>query len=109
MDINNLKLYNKYKDINLPDREFIFIGYIYNINCYCFLIENKILNTPFSSLKNNGFDPDKIVKELNLEIYFNKNGFKYIKGYYLCFFTKQSVEKHFKPLLKDKLYNILNR
>ena len=105
MKAEELKLYNKYRNINYPNREFIYIGNYYKD--YCFLF--KYSNIKFSYLKNNGFDPDKIVKDLNLEVYFDKYGIKSIKGYSLNFYSKKSVEMYFKLDLKNKLKNIINR
>jgi hypothetical protein len=110
MDINNLKLYNKYKDINNPNTEFIYIG-IDNEGDYWFLYktENANANTYFAKLKYNGLDPDKIVKELNLETFIYGDSFKFIKGYDYTYCSKEYIEINLKPLLKDKLNNILNR
>ena len=46
MDINSLKPYNKYKDINKPNAEYIYIGVDKNNN-YLFLYKNKFFDTPF--------------------------------------------------------------
>jgi hypothetical protein len=108
MKVEDLKLYNKYKHINNSDREFIYIGFDKQ-NSYLFLYKDKNDNTQFSYIKYYGLNPDKIVKDLNLEIGFYKNGDKYIKGYKYIFYSKVGIESFFKPDLKDKLKNILNR
>ena len=112
MKIEQLRLYNKYKDIDETNDidekniEYIYIG----IDCdYFFLYKNENSIISYSLLDYYGFDPNKIIKNLNLETGFYADGNKYITGYDLDFFTKQSVEKYFKPILKDKLNNILNR
>ena len=108
MKVKELKLYNKYKNINNPDKEYIYIG-IGNNGFYWFLNENEDYNLLFTYLKNNGFDPDKIIKDLNLETYTNIVGIKYIKGYNIFFYSKYDIKTYFKPILKDKINNILNR
>ena len=108
MKVEQLKLYNKYKHIDNPNIEYIYVG-IDNQNKYWFLYKSKDFNLWFSTLKDYGLDPDKIVKDLNLEICFNEYGEKYIKGYYFTFCTKEEFEIYFKPILKDKLNNIINR
>ena len=108
MDINNLKLYNKYKDINNPNTEYIYIGVDKNNN-YLFLFKDKDYDSSFSLLKVYGLNPDKIVKDLNLETFIYGDGIKCIKGYDWRCFSKEENEKYLKPLLKDKLKNILNR
>mgnify|MGYP006935472601 CR=1 FL=1 len=108
MKPEELKLYNKYKDINNPNRELIYVG-INNENYYSFLFKNENFNTTFSYLKYFGLDPDKIVKDLNLETFINEDGNKYIKGYEWEFYVKKRIETYFKPHLKDKINNIINR
>ena len=107
MKVEQLKLYNKYKHINNPDKEFIYIGND-NDSDYWFLYKNSN-HLSFSSLKDYGFNPSQIIKDLNLEICFNEYGNKFIKGYYYIFYSKVGVEEFFKPILKDKLKNIINR
>ena len=109
MKIKELKLYNKFKYINVSNKEFIYIGNGDNNYFYWFIYKNNNYNISFSLLKRYGFDPDKIVKELNLETGFDVYGNKYIKGYCFTFYSKQQIEKYVKPLLKDKLNNIINR
>ena len=106
MKPEQLKLYNKYKNINYPTIEFIYIG-ITN-NHYIFLYKNEIINLSFSNLNVYGLNPDKIAKDLNLEIV-KKYGNKYITCYYLLSYSKEYIETNLKPILKDKLNNILNR
>jgi hypothetical protein len=106
MKVEQLKLYNKYKHINNPDREFIYIGND-NDGDYWFLFKNSN-HLSFSSLKDYGFNPSQIVKDLNLEI-INRYGEKCIKGYSWEIYSKKDIEKYFKPILKDKLKNIINR
>ena len=108
MKVEELKLYNKYKHIDNPDIEFIFIG-IDDEGDYWFLYENKNYNILFSSLEFYNFDPDKIVKDLNLEIGVYNSGEKYIKDYGWEICSKHFVETNLKPILKDKLKNIINR
>ena len=109
MKIEQLKLYNKYIDIE-DNIEYIYIG-IGNNNYYCFLYKNENHKQWFSTLNSYGFDSNEIVKELNLEIIDINvvNVIKYIKGYSLNCFSKKEVENYLKPILKDKLKNILNR
>ena len=108
MKIKELKLYSKYKDINKPNIELIYIGNE-NDNYYWFLYKHNNGNSSFSILKRYGFDPDKIVKDLNLGICFDKYGFKYIKECKYRYQSKKYIETNLKPILKDKLKNILNR
>jgi hypothetical protein len=105
MKAENLKLYNKYKHIN--NQESIYIG-IGNNGFYWFIYKNNNYNISFSILKRYGFDPEQIVKDLNLETYNNGYG-GYIKEYEWFFFSKEYIETQLKPILKDKLNNILNR
>mgnify|MGYP007100077850 CR=1 FL=1 len=107
MKPEQLKLYNKYKNINYPTIEFIYIG-ITN-NHYIFLYKNEIINLSFSNLNVYGLNPDKIAKDLNLETFIDGYGIKSIKNYSWEIYTKESIEKYFKPHLKDKLKNIINR
>ena len=113
MKVEELKLYNKYKDIpDISNKEFIYIG-VDNENDYCFLHKNKYnddnIDTPFSVLKHYGLNPDKIVKDLNLETFFDEDGYKYIKEYDIIWYQKEEIEKYLKSILKDKLNNIINR
>ena len=108
MKVEQLKLYNKYKDIDKPDKEFIFIG-IVNEDYYCFLYKYENYNSLFSRLRRYILDPDKIVKDLNLETGVYSDGNKYIKGYDWICYSKENIEIFLKPLLKDKINNILNR
>jgi hypothetical protein len=114
MKVEELKLYNIYKDIDETNDidekniEYIYIG-ITNDNYYWFLYKNENSIISYSLLDHYGFDPNKIIKNLNLETGFYVDGCKYITGYDLDFFTKQSVEKYLIPNLKDKLKNIINR
>ena len=107
MHINSLKPYNKYKHIDNPNIEYIYIGIDSDNEYYCFLYKSAV-NLPFSYLKNRGLNPDKIVKDLNLEI-INEYGEKCIKGCYYLVYSKENVEEYLKPILKDKLNNIINR
>ena len=108
MKVEELKLYNKYKDINNPDIEYIYIG-IDNENEYWFLYKEEKLDLPFLYLEDYGLDIDKIINDLNLEIYVNIYGDKYIKEYDYFWYKKEKIEKYLKPHLKDKLDNIINR
>ena len=108
MKIKDLKLYDKYKKINNSDTGYIFIG-VDDENDYWFLFKDKDYDSSFSLLKRLGLNPDKIVKDLNLETCVYNSGDKYIKGYCFTFFSKNRVEIFLKPILKDKLNNILNR
>jgi hypothetical protein len=107
MKVEQLKLYNKYKEINEPDRELIYIGNG-NKDYYCFLYKDENDYTYLLSLNYYGLNPDKIINDLNLEI-INEYGEKCIKGYSWFFYKKEYIEKYVKPILKDKLNNILNR
>jgi hypothetical protein len=96
MKVEKLKLYNKYKNINYPDIEFIYIGIDKHKN-YCFLFKtNK--NLLFSILKSYGFDPDKIVTDLNLETFIKRGGDKCIKGYWVFYFSKEDIEYGLKSI-----------
>ena len=107
MKPEQLKLYNKYKDKDYPTIEFIYIG-VDTDGFYCFLYKTES-NISFASLEFYNFNPDKIVKDLNLETFINKNGNKFIRDYEWDFYSKESIEESFKPILKDKINNILNR
>ena len=106
MKVEDLKLYNKYKNIYFSTIEFIYIG-IDNKNKYWFLYKNEDCILKFSTLKR--FDPDKIVKDLKLKTYIDIYGKKYIEGYGYTFYSKKHIKQYFKPILKDKLKNIINR
>jgi len=97
MKVEELKLYNKYKNINDSNTEYIYVG-IDNENKYWFLFKNEYYNSSFIFLKHYGFDPDKIVKDLNLETFIDENGKKCIKGYSWVFYKKERIEKYFKPI-----------
>ncbi len=106
MKAEELKLYNRYKNIIFPNIDLIYIG-IDGHNWYWFLYKNDYLSV--LDLINYGFDPDKIVKDLNLETFIDKNGGKYIKGYFWVNYSKEQIESYLKPILKDKLNKIINR
>jgi hypothetical protein len=109
MKIEQLKLYFKYKHIEKPKKELIYVGIDIN-NRYWFLFKSDNYKISFSDLKRLGLNPDKIIKNLNLETGFDVYGDKYIKGYWWCFYyTKDYIELSFKQHLKDKLKNIINR
>ena len=108
MKPQDLKLYNKYKHINNSDTGYIFIG-VDDENDYWFLYKDQDFDISFYYLKDYGLDPDKIVNNLNLETFIDEDGYKYIKGYNYVFYTKDYIEEFFKPILKDKINNILNR
>jgi hypothetical protein len=97
MKAEQLKLYNKYTHINVSNKEFIYVG-IDNENKYWFLFKNEYYNSSFIFLKHYGFDPDKIVKDLNLETFIDENGKKCIKGYQLYPFKKERIETYLKPI-----------
>jgi hypothetical protein len=97
MKIEQLKLYNKYRNVNYPDIELIYIG-IDNENQYWFLTKKKNYNIPFSDLTFFNLNPDKIVKGLNLETGINYNGEKYIKYYYWIAYSKERVENYFTDI-----------
>jgi len=109
MKVEELKLYNKYKDIEEPNRELIYIGNGNNKDYYCFLRKDENDYAYLLSLNHNGLNPDKIINDLNLETFINEYGEKCIKGYSWFFYKKERIEKYVKPILKDKLNNILNR
>ena len=109
MKIEQLKLYYKYKHIEKPKKELIYVGIDIN-HRYWFLFKRDNYQILFSDLKRLGLNPDKIIKNLNLETGFDVYGNKYIKGYWLrIYYTKDYIELYFKPILKYKLKNILNR
>ena len=91
MKAEELKLYNKYKHINYPNREYIYVGFDEQ-NSYCFLYKNKKYNTSFSTLKYRGLNPDKIVKDLNLEIIIDEYCEKHIKEYDYFWYKKEIIE-----------------
>jgi hypothetical protein len=95
--VEDLKLYGKYKNPNKSSREYIFIG-IDKDGDYQFLTEGGNLYVLFSHLKYYGFNPDKIVKDLNLETFINEDGEKCIKGYYYAYYSKGHVENYLKPI-----------
>jgi hypothetical protein len=105
MKVEELKLYNKYESIFNPSKKLIYIG-IYN-DKYIFLYKNT-LSISFNNLKRAGFDPEQIVKDLNLQTEVSK-GKSFIKGYFWVNYSKEQIESFFKPMLKDKLKNIINR
>ena len=107
MKPEQLKLYNKYKDKNYPEIEYIYIG-IDSDNEYYWFIYKDECDLFFHTLELYGFNPHKIVNDLNLEI-ININNFNYIKGYNWEICPKHFVETNLKPILKDKLNNIINR
>mgnify|MGYP006935472574 CR=1 FL=1 len=111
MKVEELKLYNKYKNINIPNRELIYIGISKDSYYYWFLFKSKNNELSIQQLNQYIFDLDKIdkiVNDLNLET-LTKYGNKYIKGYEWSFGSKEQIEKYIKPDLKNKLYNIINR
>ena len=108
MKVEQLKLYNKYKNTSFPDIEYIYIG-IDSENYYSFLIKEKNENISYAMLIAYDLNPDKIVKDLNLETFIDRYRGKHIKDYNWDIYIKQQIEKYFKPILKDKLNNILNR
>jgi hypothetical protein len=108
MKVEDLKLYNKYKNINIPNRELIYIGISKDSYYYWFLFKSKNNELSIQQLNQYIFDLDKIVNDLNLET-LTKYGNKYIKGYEMCFGSKEQIEKYIKTLLKNKLNNIINR
>ena len=103
MKVEDLKLYNKYKDINNPDIEFIYIGIDNEVNDYdyWFLYKEEKLDLPFLYLEEYGLDIDKIINDLNLETINNKYGEKCIKGCHFICSSKEYIEEYLKPLLKD--------
>jgi hypothetical protein len=108
MKVEELKLYNIYKDMDIPNREYIYIGIDFTDD-HCFLYKHEDFNILFLLLKDYGLDPDKIAKDLNLEIFIDEFNYKYIKGCDFVSFSEEIVEIYFKPILKDKLKNIINR
>ena len=108
MKTEELKLYNKYNHKDYSDKEYIYIG-IDKENDYMFLYKNEAYHTSFSLLKNCGFDPEQIVNDLNLETYINQYGYIMIKEYRWYTYSKEFIERTFKPSLKDKINNIINR
>jgi hypothetical protein len=97
MKVEDLELYGTYKNTRNLKKELIYIG-IGNNGFYFFIYKNENANASFLYLKYFGLNPDKIVNELNLEIYFNKNGDKFIKGYDWISYSKEYIEIYLKPL-----------
>ena len=108
MKPKELKLYNKYQYFDIPHIEFIFIG-VDNEEYYWFIYKNENYSVYLPMLKYNGFDPEKIVEDLNIETYVDVDGNKFIKEYDYTFYSKEVIEQYLKPILKDKLDNIINR
>ena len=108
MKPEQLKLYNKYKNIIYPDIEYIYIG-VDKDGFYWFLYKVENVESLVSTLKHFALNPDKIIKDLNLKTFINKYGNKYIKGYDWEFYAQKQIETYFKPHLKDKINNIINR
>ena len=109
MKIKELKLYNKYYDVNEPNIELFYIGVDQRDGDFIFLYKKQNNKIHFNLLKHNNFELDKITNNLNLEIGFYKTGDKYIKDYDIFYYSEDSVEEHLKLCLKDKLNNILYR
>ena len=100
MKIEELKLYNKYRDIDYSNREYIYIGIDERDKSYVFLIENDYsINNLYYLCDNWGLDYNEIINNIPK----NKN---YDRKY---FYSKEEIEKYLKPILKDKINNILNR
>ena len=98
----NLNLYQKYKYLNWKT-EYIYIGEKNKNNLY-FLYKDENCYTRKQFFINRNLNFDQIVKDLNLEL--NKNGD--IKNYDWACFGEEQLED-FRPILKDKLKNLLNR
>ena len=117
MKTKDLKLYNEYLVLNPNPFYFYkqpayFIG-ISNKKQYCFLyiIKNKNRQALFYNLSLRGFDPNKIVKELNLQEFVGINNLDYqtIFEHKLFEHSEDFVKKYIFLDLKDKLNNIINR
>ena len=102
MKPEQLKLYNKYSREEYNE-EFIYIG-IVNQDYY-FLTKNNVGSKVIkykNTIINLGFNYGLIeenVKKLNY----------CIEDLYIGYDNIESVKRYYKPILKDKLYNILNR
>jgi hypothetical protein len=102
MKAEELKLYNKYSRKEY-DEEFIYIGMVEQD--YYFLTKNNVGSNVIEykhTIISLGFNYDLIeekVKKLNY----------CIEDLYIGYDNIDSVERYFKPILKDKLNNILNR
>jgi len=105
MKPEELKLFNKYKHINIPDKELIYIGIDKRDGDHIFLYKSDSIN--YEDL--NGFKyhcefweftnelyQTLIVKINNIEIYYHY----YSNNYRL---------REIKPFLRRKLKNIMNR
>ena len=103
MKPEQLKLYQIYKYKNWKE-QLIYIG-IDTVNDYIFLYKNEryVLSKQFFTNKNLNFD--QIVKDLNIEL--NANG-NMVKNYNWCPFNINDLQ-YLKPIVKDKLKNIINR
>jgi len=102
MKPEQLKIYNIYKNINFPNKEFIYIGYNKKNKDYWFLSSNYgdeyALLCVIEEL-------DLNLKEVLSKLNFEHNNDFFQNHYWLSF----KDVNNFKPLLKDKLKNILNR
>ena len=96
-------LYNKYKNINFPNKEFIYIGYNKKNKEYWFLSNNN---------HEGRFALLRVIEELDLnlkEVLFKLN-FEYNNDFFQNHYWLSFKDvNNFKPLLNDKLKNILNR
>ena len=102
MKPEKLKLYNKYKFINDPDRELIYVGIDKRDGDHIFLYKS---NNNYENLN-------------NFKYYCNCWGFtnyqtlivniNNIENYYHMYFNYNNI-KYIKPCLKFKLKNIMNR
>jgi len=101
-------LYNKYKDIDFPNKELIFVAFDKTDSrkpCL-FLFKDKPNNVcDFSKHWNIDFS---FLDNLNIPILGECVSYITISGYSYIWPLALSL-KDFKPLLKDKLKNILNR
>ena len=113
MKAEELKMGNKYKFPKLKNN-FIYIGYNQDEENYIFLFQvNKSKYDNYedlrvSKLKRCNIDTNQIIKKLKLEKYIDIDGFEKIRDYDYIEFSKKTISQ-VKPLLKDKLNNIINR
>jgi hypothetical protein len=104
MKLEELKIYNRYKHINIPNEEFIYIGFN-KLNNLCFFLIPK--NTEYGNAQIN-----VISEALNLDVkqVLSKLNFKHNNYYFEEYIWHITYDiNKFKPILKDKLKNILNR
>ena len=92
MKVEELKLYNKYKHIDNPNIEYIYIG-IDSDNEYYWFIYKDECDLFFHTLELYGFNPHKIVNDLNLETYNDEEYNLLIIDHFYEFFNSEDILK----------------